>query len=313
MSFGATCFAIVVLILAMPFLAEMFRVPMTRARQDRAPGRMADLPGGATHYKWSGPESGPVAICIHGLATPSYVFAATERHLAGMGYRVLTFDLYGRGYSARPGGAQTLDFFLNQLRALLRHQNVGGPLVLVGFSMGAQIATAFAAEEGPRVSDLVLVAPLGLERKKREAFDSWTAPVIGDWLTRIAGGWTLRRELVEHEQTATVIPDFEERQAAETRTRGFLPALLSSRRNVLAQSSREDHLHIQQLGTRVLAIWGMVDPVVPISAMGTLAELNPDAQHVQISGAAHSLLQTHPAQVGEALRNFLMPGDSSEV
>ena len=313
MSFGAIGFAIVALIVALPFFVEMFRVPMTRARQDRAPGRMADLPGGATHYKWSGPEGGLVVICIHGLATPSYVFAATERHLAGLGYRVLTYDLYGRGYSARPRGAQTLDFFLNQLRALLRDQNVGDPLVLVGFSMGAQIASAFAAEEGPRVSVLVLVAPLGFESTKAAGFDPWTAPIIGDWLTRVAGGFALRRELVEHEKTATAIPDFEDRQAAETRTRGFLPAILSSRRNAMTQSSGEDHLHIQHLGTRVLAIWGMDDPVVPISAMGTLAELNPDVRHVQIPGAAHSLLQTHPSQIGEALRVFLKPGDDSNV
>lgn len=292
-------------VLAMPFLAELKRAPMSKARQSRAPGRMADLSQGATHYTWSGPEGGPIAICIHGLSTPSYVFAATERHLASQGFRVLTYDLYGRGYSDRPKGAQTLDFFLRQLRDLLQHQNVGGPLVVIGFSMGAQIAVAFAAEEGPRVRDLILVAPAGLNIETRRGFDPWTAPWIGGWLTRVAGGWKLRQELIEHEINATVIPDLEDRQSSETRTRGYLPALLSSRRHLLRTNIDEDIRHLHHIGTRAMAIWGTLDPVVPSSLMGRLAELHPDAHHVQISGAAHNMLQTHPAQVAEALRDFL--------
>lgn len=293
------------LVLTLPYVAELLRTPMTKARQNRAPGRMADLSQGATHYNWSGPEDGPVAICIHGLSTPSYVFAATERHLASQGFRVLTYDLYGRGYSDRPKGAQTLDFFLRQFRDLLQHQNVGGPMVLIGFSMGAQIAVAFAAEEGPRVRDLVLVAPTGLNVETQQRFDPWTAPLIGAWLTRLAGGWKLRQELVEHEVAATVIPDLEDRQSAETRMRGYLPALLSSRRHLLKTSVAEDIQHLHHIGTRALAIWGTLDPVVPSALMGRLAELHPDAHHVQISGAAHSMLQTHPTQVAEALRAFL--------
>lgn len=292
------------LLVALPFLAELLRKPMTAARQARAPGRMADLPSGATHYKWNGPEGGPVAICIHGLSTPSYVFAATERHLAGMGYRVLSYDLYGRGYSDRARGAQTLDFFLGQLRALLQHQNVGGPLVVVGYSMGAQIAAAFASEEGPRVGHLVLVAPAGLV-KKPSRFDPWAAPLIGDWLIRVAGGWRLRRELVEHAQTATIVPDLEDRQAAETKMRGFLPAILSSRRNALATDPAQDLRHIYRNGTPILALWGTSDPIVPASSMGVLAEIAPEAHHVQVKGAAHSLLQTHPSQIGDALNDFL--------
>lgn len=299
-------FASVLFVAALPFIAELWRRPMTAARQNRAPGRMADLATGATHYAWSGPEGGPIAICIHGLSTPSFVFAATQRHLADMGFRVLSYDLYGRGYSDRVRGTQSLDFFLTQLRALLQHQNVGGPLVMVGYSMGAQIAAAFAAEEGPRVRALVLAAPAGLGTPSTQ-YDPWTAPFIGDWLTRVAGGWKLRRELVEHAKIATIIPDIERRQAAETRTRGFLPAILSSRRNLLITSIAMDLRDVYKSDTPILAIWGTLDPIVPHDSVGRLAEIAPDAHHVQIKGAAHTLLQSHPTQVAQALRDFLTP------
>ena len=306
MTFLVILFVVLTLVAVLPFLAEAFRVPITKRLQSEAPGEIAMLPGGATHYRWTGPENAPVAICIHGLSTPSYIFAATENSLAGLGYRVLTYDLYGRGYSDRVSGKQTADFFLGQLRNLLLDQGVEGKLVVLGYSMGGHIATAFASEEGDRVKALVLIASAGLKDVTASGHSQpWLMPWVGGWLTRVAGGWALRRELVEHRTTPTVIPDLEDRQAAETRTRGFLPALLSSRRHMLSQPATEDHLHIAENGTPVLAIWGAEDPIIPLSSMGELARLNPDAHHVQISGAGHVLLQTHPAQVAEALRKFL--------
>ena len=150
------------------------------------------------------------------------------------------------------------------------------------------------------------MAPSGLatvQTTGRNGF--WTAPLIGGWLTRVWGGMALRRELIEHENKATVIPDFEDRQAAETKVRGYLPALLSSRRHLLSKSAEADHRRIALDKTPVLAIWGTEDPVIPPSAMGALARLNPEAHHVEIRGAGHTLLQTHPSEVAAALRDFL--------
>ena len=87
--------------------------------------------------------------------------------------------------------------------------------------------------------------------------------------------------------------------------RGYLPALLSSRRHLLSQSSQAHHARIARDGTPVLAIWGGSDPVIPSRAAGELARINPDAHHVEIKGAGHTLLQTHPSEVALALRGFL--------
>ncbi len=299
-------FALLVLVAILPVAAELWRRPMSAERQREAPGEIAYLPRGATHYRWSGREGDPVVVCIHGLATPSYVFAGTERSLTALGYRVLSYDLYGRGFSARVRGAQTVGFFVGQLRALLAHQEVTGPVTLLGFSMGGQIAAAFAAAEPDRVERLILVASARLAEGEPGAWDwVWRAPVIGDWMTRVFGGIALRRELVEHRTLATVIPDFEDRQAAETRVRGYLPALLSSRRHTLSQSVAGHHARIAMDGTPVLAIWGGADPVIPARSAGELARINGAAHHVEIKGAGHTLLQTHPSEVALALRGFL--------
>lgn len=291
------------LVIALPFLAEAMRRPVRKASGS---GAYAALPQGETHYRWSGPEGGPVAVCIHGLSTPSYVFAATESSLNALGYRVLSYDLYGRGLSDRPRAAQSSGFFLGQLRALLADQGVERPVTLVGYSMGGIIAAAFAASGRARVDAMILIAPAGLV----PVYDDWRGrlwrlPVVGDWATRVLGGMALRRELVEHKSNATVIPNLEDRQAEETRTRGYLPALLSARRHILTEARASDHRILFRKGVPVLAIWGSEDPVVPLRAMGRLSEMNPDAHHVQVAGAGHLVLQTHPAQVADALARFL--------
>lgn len=294
---------LVAVLLLLPVVAERSRHAMSAARQSKAPGQIANLPQGATHYRWSGREGDPIAVCIHGLSTPSFVFAATERSLVTLGYRVLSYDLFGRGYSARVPGRQNATFFRTQLQDLLAHQGVTGPITLLGFSMGGQIATDFTARDD-RVERLILVAPSGLVEMPARHW-VWTLPVLGDWVTRVFGGMALRRELVEHKSQATVIPDFEDRQAAETQMRGYLPAVLSSRRNMLSRLALDEHRWVADDGTPVLAIWGTADPVIPRRAMGELSRINPVAEHVELREAGHNLLQTHPSEVAAALQGFL--------
>lgn len=300
--------ALVAALIALPFLAEALRRPVSRRKQDASSGLMATLSQGRTHYRWHGPETGQIALCIHGLGTPSFVFAATERSLASLGYRVLSYDLYGRGLSDRAPGPQNATFFQTQLTDLLADQKVNDGMTVLGFSMGAHIATKFAAENGSRVEALILAAPAGVASKTSEQKNPlWLMPIIGDWLARVLGGWAMRRELVEHRTTPTIIPDLEDRQAAETGMRGFLPAVLSSRRHLLSTSLLPDLEKVSRMNIPVLAMWGAEDPIVPLSAAGQMARHAPDAHHAQISGAGHNLLQTHPAQVASELTKFLAP------
>jgi len=295
---------------AAPLIAEGLRRPMSRSRQAKAPGNIADLPSGRTHYRWTGPKRGPVAVCIHGLSSPQYIFAGTARALAALGFRVLTYDLYGRGWSSRPRGRQDTDYFLRQLRDLLDHFGIDSPLTIVGYSMGGNLATAFAAEEGLNIKTLVLMAPGGLEPVYNSPKDRiWTLPVIGDWLMPVFGGFALRRELARENTAPTVIPNLTKRLAAETRKRGYLPSLLSARRHVLTKTLEEDHRTLTDYATPVLAIWGRKDEVISISGMGKLAALNPSARHIELANGTHNFPQTHPGRVAEILKEFL--GDYS--
>lgn len=293
-------------VFAYPWVTEAMRRPMTDRARGRAPGEFAALEGGVTHYRWHGSRSERVLVLVHGLTTPSWVFDGLIRGFLGMRYRVLTYDLYGRGYSDRARGPQTLEFHTRQLGQLLDEIGINVPVTLLGYSMGGAIATRFAATESDRVERLILLAPAGMgyEPSKFLAVARVAGP-FGDWLWGLVGPWLLRRGARDEASGASVITDLPDRISAELKKKGYLAAVLSSERNALQESVTDDHREIAAMYIPTLAIWGEADEVIPISGVGQLAIWNRQAHQEVIPGAPHSLVYTRPTQVLEAMRAFL--------
>ncbi len=287
-------------------LAERLRPAVPRSGKDGGEYRFVRLSRGVTCYRWDGPVNGPVAVCVHGLTTASHVWDAVVRVLVLMGFRTLRYDLYGRGRSDRPDGVQDRAFFLTQLRELLDAQGVDGRFTLIGYSMGGAIASAFAAAHPERLERLVLLAPSGLGHlTSRAGRFAERVPVLGDSLMLLLGGVLLRREIRRSATEPCAVEGLPAAQMAETRTRGFLPAVLSSRRHMLREDMEPCHRRIAAQRIPVLAIWGESDPVIPLSAMGRLAQVNPAARHEMVEGAGHGLPYTHPKHIHAALQSFL--------
>ncbi|WP_397542833.1 alpha/beta fold hydrolase [Roseovarius salis] len=295
-------------VVAWPFAVEGLRPRMNAARREAAPGQFARLSRGRTHYRWLGPADGPVVVCVHGLTTPSFVWGPIAEGLAAMGCRVLLYDLYGRGFSDRPGGAQDSAFFTEQLDELLEDQGVTGKVTLLGYSMGGAIVTAFAAQHAGRLRRLVLIAPAGLGHDlgpvaRLAVNHDW----LGRWLTLGFYPKSLRRA-TEAERGLPGQPEgMVDLQIAETRLRGFAPAILSSLRGVLDEDHDDAHRAVATAGVPVLAIWGEADEVIPLSCRDRLAALNPDADHEVIPGAGHAVAYTHAPGVLERLRPVVAP------
>ncbi|KNG93424.1 alpha/beta fold hydrolase [Pseudaestuariivita atlantica] len=295
-------------IAAAPFVREALRSKMGPGVRARAPGRFAELPSGLTHYDWIGPSRGPVAVCVHGLTTPSFVWRALGPMLATLGFRVLIYDLYGRGFSDRVRGRQDAAFFLRQLEELLDDQAIREPATFVGYSMGGAIVTAFAAAHPGRVQRLVLLAPAGMELKMDAmALMVRDVPLVGDWLFHAF--WPSRfRDGVLSDPRPSAVDNIAARQLEELDVQGFVPAVLSSTRGLLARSLAEEHRAVAADAIPVLAIWGRDDDVIPLRAVGRLTEWNRDCRQEVIDGAGHGLPYTHPAEVTEAIRRAMLDG-----
>jgi len=294
---------------ALPFVIERRRPKMGPEAREIAPGEFAELSDGITHFKWYGPKDGPVLVCVHGLTTPSYVWLPLIPGLIEAGFRVLTYDLYGRGFSDRPKDPQTREFFIRQLNELLQHQGVEGPINVMGYSMGGSVATVFAAADPSRIQRLILLAPAGMMH-----VPGWLSsmarklPVLGDWLALGFAGWQLQRGAEQMEGPADVIAEMADRQGYELGFRGYMPAVLSSQRYLLATPLEAEHRALAAAGLPVYAIWGQEDSVIPIAAMGKLAEWNRAARQASVPGAEHGLGYTHPTEVIEALADVLSDG-----
>jgi pimeloyl-ACP methyl ester carboxylesterase len=270
----------------------------------QAPGDLIELPQGVTHARWIGPARGPVIVAIHGLTTPSPVFDALAPELAGLGYRVLVYDQYGRGYSGNARGVQDAAFCLRQLEGVLDHYELKDDLTVLGYSSGAPIATAFAAANPHRMKRLVLIAPAGIEMAETpEARLVRKTPVLGDWLFALAGPRRLR------EAAAAIgpseVPGLAEIQAGELDRRGYLAAVLGTIRGIRHAGQESEHRALGRAGIPVVAIWAEADTTVPIRGLGDLALWNRAAKQEMVAGAGHGLPHTHPRQVMEILRDVL--------
>ncbi|MGK7654756.1 alpha/beta fold hydrolase [Roseovarius sp. B08] len=299
-------------IAAAPFAAEAVRSRVGDRHRAVASGQTANLPCGATFFSWQGPKNGPVAVCIHGLTTPSFVWGPIAEHLTNMGFRVLVYDLHGRGLSARPKGVQDSGFFNAQLLALLDHEGVEGDITVLGYSMGGAIASGFAASHPDRLRQLCLIAPAGLGHDLGPVADMAVShPALGRWMMLGFYGRSLRRALDAERALPSAIPDMVDMQIAESRKHGFAPAVMASLRGIMDEDMTLAHRTIGEARIPTIAIWGEKDDVIPLSGRDRLSELNPSARNVVISGAGHALAYTHVSEV-TAILDSLRVADHSE-
>ncbi len=288
---------------ALPSAFELSRQTMSGRKQRQAPGRFAALSQGKTHYDWIGPKSGPVAVCVHGLTTPSFVYLGLARHLVQQGFRVLIYDLYGRGWSDRPRGVQNPDFFCQQLHELLAHEEIESDITLIGYSMGGAIAATFAAQHDHRLRRLILLAPAGMGHNLGR-LSHWATewPFLGDWAFHLGFPRVHRRSSEADRDQPSTVENITDLQLAELKYKGYVRSVLASLRGTLRRPLERTHRELARSQLPITAIWGEADTVIPLSAMGTLAQWNRDVRHHVIEGAGHGLAYSHTAAVAEAIQ-----------
>jgi predicted alpha/beta-fold hydrolase len=154
----------------------------------------ADLPDGRTHYYLIGPENGVRVTFVHGItATPS-TYPAFINHLASKGYRILCFELYGRGYSDTPAAVYNESLYINQLSALLHHLQWNSTNI-IGYSLGGAIACGFAHYFPQRVEQILFIAPAGLLKQLPNAQTAKLVqtPILGKLFMHTVGMKVLKR------------------------------------------------------------------------------------------------------------------------
>lgn len=248
------------------------------------PGAFIGSPVGTTYYEVAGPDTGRVALLVHGFSVPSYIWDSTFTSLATAGYRVIRYDLMGRGWSDRPDAAYDGAMFDAQILALLDSLGVRGKVDLFGLSFGGFVTAHFTATHGDRVRTLVLVDPI-VEGPNDPGFLAW--PLVGPYVfqvTAVPGMADGQSSDFLHPER---FPGWADRYRPQMRYRGFGRALLRSRNALVGADFASLHGRIAAQGTPVMLAWGKQDTTLPFAQAEIVRGRIPALTFVPIDSSGH--------------------------
>jgi len=278
-----------------------------RARSQIA-GRFVALSDGYTSYEVAGPETGPVVLLIPGISIPRGVFDRMLAPLAEAGYRVVTFDLYGRGFSDRPRARYGAALFNRQIDDLLRALRIEGPVHIVGLASGGLQALLYAELRPSRVKSLVLIAPDGVNAPVTGFVRMVRLPVVGELAGRLVMNAVGQRRWEERLQQYSADPRLVDNVITLFRRqleyKGFWRALTSSIASLPISESSDLFRRIERQGTRTLVLWGASDLIIPTRLGRDVRNLMPSARYVEIP-AGHLAQYERPDLTNAAILQFL--------
>lgn len=103
-------------------------------------------------------KKGPVVLFIHGTGSANSIWRAQYKLLGKMHYRLIGVDLRGHGKTKNPGGVCTIDDHISDLKETIEYLKIKEPIIMIGHSFGALLATRFAEKYPKKVSKLGLVS-----------------------------------------------------------------------------------------------------------------------------------------------------------
>lgn len=248
---------------------------------------------------------------MHGFSTPYYIWDPTFEALAGAGFRVLCFDLFGRGFSDRPQTAYNIQLCVTQLSQLLTALEIKEPVHLVGLSYGGPVVAGFANQFSELVRSLTLINPL-VTNAVLGKFQALNFPIVGELLMAFyVAPFVLPKSQSLDFYKPERFSDWETRYKDQMRYKGFSRAILSTFRNVRNMFPELDYRVIGKTSLPVLGIWGEHDQTISREDMRQLESLIPQMHFHTIKNAGHIPHYEQPDLVNPIIIDFL--GNNNSV
>jgi pimeloyl-ACP methyl ester carboxylesterase len=247
------------------------------ARRVRRSSRAPDDPARFEHdgrvlLVWErGVVGGPVFVLVHGIGVARHYFAQLVPVLASRG-TVLTVELPGFGSAPKPvpRRVQRIEDHADLLAAYLRSR-AERAAVLVGHSMGTQIVVDLAVRHPGLAGRVVLIGPV----TDPEAATPWQqgGRLVLDMLGESPGA------------NVAVLTDY-----AKTGPRWYLATLP-------IMLGYDLPAMLPRVQVPALVVRGSRDPIARRGWTRRVADLLPRSRLVEIPGAHHVAMYTHPAAV----------------
>jgi pimeloyl-ACP methyl ester carboxylesterase len=300
---GIRHWAWVALLLAVPAPGEAGPaawIQVAGATAERVQSRVFD--GHLMLYR-AGNRDGEAVLLVHGLGQNGARDWARVIPALAPQYDVYALDLPGFGASSKGNQLYSPENYVREIELAVAPR-IGKPFHLVGHSMGAAIAMAYASAHPQRVTRLTLadmagmllgpvyaqsLAKFGIEQQTGLPED---APMF-DRLLR----WTIKQVDNQAFSSEMIL-----------RTPWLRERMLRGDPNLIAAFALGEHdfsRALRQVPMPTLLIWGSEDRVAPMRTAQLAAALIPGARLELVPGAAHVPMAEAPARFNALLLEHL--------
>ncbi|KPV52818.1 cyclic nucleotide-binding protein [Kouleothrix aurantiaca] len=252
--------------------------------------------GQVLYVQEAGPAHGPIAILIHGWSSSSFTWAPIIPILSKR-YRCIAIDLPGFGQSPAPDNKPTIVGYADLIAQIIVKLNGDHDraVLVLGHSMGGQIATTLALLYPVLVDKLVLLNPALSGRLSTRVNLLMKPHVMAErssvieWLLYMASKTPLdytdyllkpsnfaERAHVSEQAYAKIREDARRRGQGQVRAACFVAMQQGDLRGQLGR-----------VEPQTLVLWGAEDNIVPLRDAGAVAEEWPRADLRLIPNAGH--------------------------
>jgi pimeloyl-ACP methyl ester carboxylesterase len=235
-------------------------------------------------------------LLLHGYGESLTTWRAIFDRLAAHS-KVIAIDLPGMGGSAKPDLSYSLPAMTDRLSRFVDTW-ISGPVVVVGHSMGGELAASLALARPDRVKLVILIAPAGYRIGLGGLADS-----MYPTKARRLGRYLAYRSFITpiHDPGWLAEPDSE----ADYDQTGDTAYAKAAARMLEEFDFRGLKTRFSELTQPTLLIWGGNDPVVPFAVGDTLSRLIPCARFTAFPTAFHRPHAEMPDTVLAIIRAFL--------
>jgi len=278
--------------------------------------RCAEVDGLDVFYREAGDPRHPTLLLLHGFPTSGHMFRDLIPLLSDR-FHLVAPDLPGFGLTSRPAREEFSYSFDNLAKIIQGFTDVLGldRYALYVFDYGAPVGFRLAMARPDRVSAIVSQNGNAYEAGLGDAWDPiqryWHEPseahrdALREFLSPELIRWQYEHGVADKTQ---ISPDGSALDAWYTQRPGVaeiqLDLFLDYQSNVKLYPAFQRYLREHQ--PRVLAIWGDKDPFFLPPGAHAFKEDVPEATVILLD-TGHFALETHAAEISEAIRGFL-PG-----
>lgn len=221
-------------------------------------------------------------LMIHGSQMNSFDWRDNIGHFAKK-YKVYAIDMVGCGWSDKPKGEYSPDYFAEFIKNFMDHFSIDNA-ILIASSWGGGHTLHFALKYPKRVTALILSSPCGYMHKLN-TMDSLRIPLLGRLILLFVNKPMVRSQLNSayydtHKVTGTLV-DAVYLPFLKT---GFISCTINSYRN-----ARFDFVekNIGKINLPTLLLWGENDKIHPIEMASKMKNEIPSSKLIILKNCGH--------------------------